>query len=197
MPLTRGASPALLSVLAGHFHPVLLAYADWPDGAVRAHTGVGTLAWGGQDWTGAGRLVDWSLPGEEMGAAAGDGSVRVAGPLDAILSEMGTPIRNRLVQVWLGAVTRPAGNVLVTGVEPVLIFTGTFQGRGFSLSEEDRGDLTHDLDLALGMGPPVRARASLTHSYEDQIAAYPGDTAGRHVQHMTKKSYNPPVWPEP
>lgn len=197
MALTRGVSPALRTVLAGHFHPVLLIHADWPDGPARMHSGVGTLTWGGHDWTGAGRFVRWQVAGEETGGVPGDGAVHVAGTLEGVLAEMGKAVRNRLVEVWFGAVTQPAGNVLVPGAAPVRVLVGTFQGRGFSLAEDGRDGLTHDLDLALGLGPPVRAKASITHSYEDQIAAFPGDTAGRHVQRMDKVRANPPLWPEP
>ena len=200
MGLTRGAPAALIAALAGHFHPVVLMVADWPDQVVRLHSGVGDLTWGGNVYSGTsitrdGKLISLlrpDLPAEEGGLATGDASVRVAGPLDAIRAEKGVALRNRSFRVYFGATTERAGTTLVS--DPVEIFAGYFAGRSCSFSGGAEAFL-HDMILQLGIGPAARARASITHGYEDQIAAYPGDTAGRQVQNALKRARNPSVWP--
>jgi len=194
MALTRGASAALLSALAGHFHPVLLTEADWPGEMVRVHTGAGSISWDGKTWLGAGKLVDFAGPAEDGGLATADASIRVAATLEAMLAERGKVIRNRPVTVWFGATTEPAGTVLVG--TPVPIFHGYFDSREFTTSR-DGENLRHDMTLGLGIGPAARSAASITHGPEDQKRAYPGDTAGRHVIHAIKRQANPPLWPEP
>lgn len=194
MALTRGASPALLTALAGHFHPVLLTEADWPGEMVRVHSGVGTITWDGKTWLGAGKLVDFSGPAEQGGLATADASVRVASTLEAMLAERGKAIRNRPVTVWFGITTEEAGNVLAA--DPVPIFHGYFDSREFSTSR-DGEDLRHDMMLGLGIGPAARASANITHGPEDQRRHFPGDEAGRHVIHAIKRQANPPLWPAP
>lgn len=193
MGLTRGATSGLLDDLAGHFHPVLLTFADWPGEEIRIHTGAGNLSWAGETWMGAGKLVQFAAPEEAGGLATSEATVRVAATFEEILGERGKIIRNRNVIVWFATTTEPAGNVLKT--EPVELFTGYFDSRRASLARAD-DRLTHDMVLGLGVGPSARASASITHSYEDQIAQYPGDTAGRHVQNANKRRFNPQQWPE-
>ncbi|WP_422073859.1 hypothetical protein [Tranquillimonas rosea] len=204
MALTRGCSPELLAALAEPpVHPCLLIEADWPDGVVRVHTGQYPMTWDGKTWMGSGyvvdsdervNLVDFAAPAEGEGMTADGGTIRIAATLETILSERGKVIRNRQISVWFGVTTWNYGNVLAA--DPVLLFTGYFDERNFELAREDN-DFSHDLTLGLGLGPPPRANASVTHSAEDQKAAYPGDTAGRHLIHAEKRRVNPPVWPEP
>lgn len=191
MGLTRGASAGLITELAGHFHPALLTYADWPGEEIRIHTGVGDLSWDGETWSGAGKLVQFSAPQEAGGLATSEATVRVAASVEDMLAERGKIIRNRTVTVWFGTTTEPGGNVLQS--DPVQIFTGYFDSRTGSLARSGE-DFSHDMVLGLGIGPSARASASITHSYEDQIAKYPGDTAGRHVQNADKLRSNPQTW---
>lgn len=193
MGLTRGASAGLIADLGGHFHPVLLTYADWPGEEIRIHSGAGSLSWGGFTWLGAGKLVQLQAPEEAGGLATSGGSVRVAATVEDMLAERGKVIRNRMLNVYIGTTTTPAGNVLKT--DPVELFTGYFDSRTGSLTKAS-GGLAHDMVLGLGVGPSARSAASITHSYEDQIAKYPTDTAGRHVQNANKLRYNPQQWPE-
>lgn len=196
MGLTRGVSAGLVTALGGHFHPVRLIEADYPGGMIRVHTGVGNLSWNTHTWTGLGHFVRFEGPVEMGGGVAADvGSIRLAATVDGILAERGKTIRGRLVTVYLGAVTKPAGNVLVDGTFNA--FSGYFDGRSFSLRKGGEGNFTHDLVLSLGNGPGARSRVEVTHSYEDQIAKYSDDTGFRHVQIALRKAQNPDPWPRP
>lgn len=193
MGLTRGASAGLVSALSGHFHPVLITEADWPGEMIRIHSGVGEMTWNGSTWLGAGKLVQFQAPEEAGGLATSDASVKVAATVEDMLAERGKIIRNRSVRVWFGATTAAGGAVQVD--EPVELFTGYFDSRTGAMTRAD-DVLSHDMILGLGIGPGARLSASISHSYEDQIAKYPGDTAGRHVQNANKRRYNPQQWPE-
>lgn len=193
MGLTRGASVGLLSELGGHFCPVLLTYADWPDEMIRIHSGAGDLSWSGETWMGAGKLVQFNAPMEAGGLATSEASVHVAATVEGMLAERGKVIRNRTLTVWFATTKTAGGNVL--SQEPVELFTGYFDSRSGSLASAD-GGLAHDMVLGLGIGPSARASASITHGYEDQLTKFPGDTAGRHVQNASKIRFNPRTWPE-
>tara|TARA_R110002073_G_scaffold147030_7_gene299698 strand:- start:1449 stop:1781 length:333 start_codon:yes stop_codon:yes gene_type:complete len=110
-----------------------------------------------------------------------------------MLAERGKVIRNRTLTVFFATTTTPGGNVL--SQDPVELFTGYFDSRTGSLARSGDG-LAHDMVLGLGVGPSARAAASITHGYEDQIAKFPGDTAGRHVQTANRQRFNPRTWPE-
>ncbi|MGI3168391.1 hypothetical protein ACRARG_04515 [Pseudooceanicola sp. C21-150M6] len=199
MALTRNAPAGLISALAGHFHPVMLIEAEWPDGTVRMHTGTGTLTWGGEDWSGTSvdidgalvSLVQLEIPAETGGLATGDAVAHVAARLEDVMDQRGKSIRNLPFTVWFGVTTERGGTTLVT--DPVSLFTGYFAGQSFRFSGQGM-EFLHDMTLPLGTGPSARAKASITHGYEDQIAAYPGDTAGRQVQNAIKRARNPAVW---
>lgn len=193
MALRRGVDPGLLARMAGHFHPVLLVQADWPTGVERMHSGLGALVWSGFTWAGVGKLVRFVAPEEGAGLVNAEATVKVSATLQGMLAMRGQAIRNRQVQVWFGAVTTAAGNVLTD--PPVSHFSGYFDSRAFSFAA-DAEDRTHDLTLGLGVGPSARAGATVTHSYEDQIAKFPGDTGGRLLQNAIKRAMNPPTWPQ-
>ena len=111
------------------------------------------------------------------------------------MAQRGAAVRNRSLKIWFGATTVRGGTTLIS--DPVEIFAGYFASRTLNLSKkEDPPQILHDLVLGLGVGPSARAKASITHGYEDQQARYPGDTAGRHVQNALKNAANPPTWPE-
>lgn len=192
--VTRNVDPVLLTALSGHFHPVLLIEAEHPDGTTRTHSGVETIVWNTFSWIGGGRYVRFEGPPETVGLGTPEASIRIAATVAGMLSERGKEIRNLSVSVWFGATTKPAGNVLIG--QPCLLFTGYFDSRTFTLRRQDT-NFEHDMVLGLGVGPSARAVARVTHSYEDQITAYPGDTAGRHLQNMLKRAANPPTWPSP
>ena len=194
MGLTRGAPPDLILDMKGHFCPVLLTYADWPGETIRIHTGFGNLSWGGETWTGAGTLVQFQMPYESGGLATSQATIHVAATIEDMIASRGANIRNREIVAHFATTTTPAGNVLkTTPLED--FFTGYFDSRTGSLTRSG-GDLAHDMILGIGVGPSARASASITHNYEDQIAAYPGDTAGRHVQTANRLRFNPQTWPE-
>lgn len=200
--MTRGVSASLLAALSGHFHPVLLIEADWPSGIVRLHSGVGELSWNGETWSGTSvsvggdlmSLLRLEIPEEGAGLGTPEAFIHVAGRLEDIVGELGTKIRNRPLQAWFGATTERAGTTLIG--DPFPLFTGYFASRDLDVSKSG-ADMLHDMILGLGTGPSARSRASIEHNYEDQIAAYPGDTAGRHVQNALKHAANPRLWPEP
>lgn len=201
MELRRGCTPAFLDALRGHFHPTALFEVEWHDGTYHYHSGQGSLSWGGHTWFGLGyavgsagvNLVDFTAPAEGDGMTADGGSVRMAATLEMVFSQRGKLIRNRPLTAWLGAVTEPAGQVLLA--DPVQVFTGYFDTRDYAFARGET-DFTHDLLLGLGIGPAPRASAVIRHSAEDQMRSAPGDTAGRHLILAMRREANPPMWPE-
>lgn len=175
--LTRGCDPALLAEVAKPvFYPIILVWLDWPVTPIYVHTNVGVVTWGGEDWTGVGAFGDLALPDESFGMVAQSAELRLVGLPDELDAYLEAPIRNRAARVWFGAVTARAGNVLVA--EPVEVFSGYMDAMRDTV-QVDGDTLMRGVTLSVAPGPSQRARAEVYHTYEDQIAAYPGDTAGR------------------
>lgn len=172
----RGVDPALLAEFAKPaFYPVALVRIDWPGEVVAAHTGSGPITFNGDTYFGTligdQSLGQISVPGEETGLRAPEATLTLYGPYAALLDRMDPNASGSLAQIWAGATTAPGGNVLV-GV-PELVFSGTISGDNLSAPTNDGSS---GLIIRLKAGFHARVRASITHSNEDQEAAYPGDT---------------------
>lgn len=189
MMLSRGIDPAVLSALTGPVvYPVVLVALDWPGGMIRFHSGRGVIAWGGFEWAGTGPFDDLSIGEEGEGLAAADASMRLLGPLEAVLEDCDAVVKNRPATVYSGLVTSPGGNVLIGA--PFVQFSGAMDGLVYR-----QDGVEHGLQLSLTAGPGARVGASITHSAEDQAAKYPGDTAGRHTQ-LAGPNARVRTWPE-
>jgi hypothetical protein len=175
--LVRNTDPALLTTISQHlFYPVILVYLDWPGAPVRVHTNVGTISFDGHDWRGVGKFGDLSIPEESLGLAAQAAELRLIGLSDELDAYLDDPIRNQTGRIWFGAVTERGGNVLVA--PPVEVFSGYMDAMRDVLATGS-GGFDRGVVLTVAQGPSQRSRAEVYHTYEDQIAAYPGDTAGR------------------
>lgn len=180
--LTRGVPAPMLSAIGDTFYPVLFVWLDWPGAAVRAHSGVGTITWGGHNWTGVGHFGEVSLPEEAGSMVATEANLSLVADPAALDDYMGDAIRNLSGEVYIGVVTaRPGeagGTVLVS--DPITVFSGTMDGMVMDVEPGDKGFTTKAV-VSLITGPGARSDATIYHSDEDQARRYPGDTAGRLV----------------
>jgi hypothetical protein len=191
--LVRNVDPALLAALSAPvFFPIILVYLDWPNAPVRVHSNVGQVSFDSQTWSGVGNFGDMTIPEEAKGLASQSAELRLVGLPDELDAYLDDPIRNRAAKVWFGAVTERTGNVLLA--PPAEVFSGYMDAMRDVTAVDDQG-LTRGVILTVAQGPSQRARAEVYHTYEDQITAFPGDTAGRfsiNIEAEVKKIR----WPE-
>lgn len=181
MELRRGVSSGMLAaVQPWGFHPVLMVYLDWPGEVVRCHSGAGTIAYGGQSWTGVGKFGSISMPEESGGMASTEAVLSLVGEVGDIFDALDAPIRGHAGRILLGCVTEAGGNVLVA--DPTDLYAGVMDSSRVVVSGSD-GQIEHAIEITLTGGPGARSIASIYHSAEDQARLHPGDTAGRHVIH--------------
>jgi hypothetical protein len=177
MALIRTIPPSMQAELdSGQFYPVVMVYLDWPGAPVFAHSGVGMIEFEAADWIGVGEFGQIQLPEEQASLAATAATFRLLGLPAAILERMEDQIRNLAARVLFGCVTTRGGNVLVA--DPVEVFVGYMDALKYAASKSGL-QIVHGIELQVATGPSARARASVYHSYEEQVAAYPGDTFGR------------------
>jgi hypothetical protein len=194
MILSRGIDGTLLTEISKPVvHPVVLVNLDWPSGEVWAHSNRGTITWDGQDWLGVGDFASFAVPEEAAGLVPGQASITIVGTLGDVLASLDEQVKNRRAAIYSGAVTVAAGNTLVG--TPFKAFGGYMDGTLFRLDVDEAGKQVYALQLTLGSGPGARLGASITHSFEDQQAAYPTDTAGRHTQ-FAVPGLRSLTWPE-
>lgn len=179
------------------FFPVTLVSLDWPSGIARAHSGVGPLVWGGDTFNGVGNFGAITLPNETQSGAARRLVLSLYGaPADSLSDINHEDLRGREGIVYAGAVSEAAGNSLIG--EPAEVFSGTIDVSRFRMSSEDvegRDVLQTVIQVEVVSGPPLRRKASFYHTQEDQQAAHPTDTAGRHVQAAQTNAFRR-RWPE-
>jgi len=197
MDLVRGVHPDMLAAMAGPFFTIGFAFLDWPDAPVYAHSGVGTIPWGGHDWIGVGKLGNIEIPPETSGVAAVEAMLSLAGMSAEIEGYADDEIRNRTVEIYLGAVAaRPGdpGGTTLRG-SPVSLFSGTMDGLTLMASRGDKG-VTHAAQIPVATGPSARSAATIYHTDEDQRSRHPLDTAGRLVI-LNYARAQKTTWPEP
>lgn len=192
MELKRAVSAAFLAALRAGFHPAVMVYLDWPGAPVYVHSGVGNISFDGQSWLGAGGIGGIDIPEERSGIVATEAALTLSGIPPSSYDLMADIIRNRPAKMLMALTTERSGNILI-GV-PVELFSGYMDGMKFS-TQADGEDLIHSIAIAVASGPGARSVASITHSYEDQISKYPGDTAGRHLVHNAANLAKL-TWPE-
>ncbi|WP_151720785.1 hypothetical protein [Gemmobacter serpentinus] len=198
MELMRQIASATETAISGAvFHPVLMVWLDWPGGPVRAHSGVGSLSWGGNTWAGVSAFGAVSVPDEAQGGVPVDFSVSLTCDLPELADCADAVIRQREGAIYLGVTTEAGGNVLVGA--PVSLASGTMDVLVLRTEVERQGadvQVLYTLTVTLTTGPGYRSSAAIAHSHEDQSRAYPGDTAGKMLVLATARAEKT-LWPEP
>lgn len=199
MELKRGVPTEMLDALRQTSYPIVFCFLDWPIVPLRVHTGVGDIIWGGQTWKGVGNLASLSVPAEQYGMAVTEAELGLAGvpvDLDGFADDQ---IRNRLAQIYVGALTdRPGGydgnqtDTLVS--DPVLVMSGTMDALSLIASAFD-GGVRHEAKLTVSTGQEARQRVTIYHSNEDQRSKHPTDTAGRFLIMAFAKAQKT-LWPQ-
>jgi hypothetical protein len=194
MVTTRDIHPETYAAITdpSGFFPIVLFHVDWPGDPLHAHTNLGSLSWDGQTWAGVGNVADLALPRDTLGMAQQKASLSLlgfGGELDALLD---TDARDRSVRVLFGAVTERDGSTLIG--DPFEVFTGAIDGLQ-DVTEAIKTGRTRGMAVPLVSGPSQRARSAVHHSFHDQQAAQPGDTAGRLLINSEREGLRH-RWPE-
>lgn len=112
---------AAAAIAAGTVRPVLFYAGEFAAGTVRLWTGVGTITWDGQSWTGAGNLLGMSSIQETTQIRAAGLSVSLSGVSSALISLALTDAQQGADgKVWLGFLDA-TGAVIA---DPALAFQG-------------------------------------------------------------------------
>lgn len=179
--MARSLTTAFKNHIAGaSVTPILLFYADFPSGAVRAWTGYGNLVWGGDTYTGVGDLGGVDRVEESTDQSAKGIVFTLAGIPSALITiALADAYQGRTCSLWLGAMDS-AGAVIA---DPYLFFSGRMD----VMEIEDSGEtarirLTGENRL-IDLNRP-RARR---YTHEDQQIDYAGDLGLEYVAGLQDK----------
>ena len=201
MVLMRTIDADMLAAISSPtWYPALFVDIDWPGGRQRLHNSVGTLTWGGNEWTGIGAFGGAQVPADATGSASVKATLTLHGLLADDLAALASPLpRNREAAIYIGALDRPAGPGAQLVGTPIDLFFGIVDAQQFTVSGE--GDpqrpgysRQHAMRIDIRDGNAPRRAQPLNHGSETQAAAgFTSDTAGRHVIGMLLRRID---WPQ-
>lgn len=167
--MSRDLSAGVLAQLdAGAFRPVLFFEAEFASGTLRLWSGVGSVTWNAQTWTGAGQLIGISSITETTDARAVGVTISLSGmPTSLIAVALSEARQGKLGRVYLGFLNA-SGAVIADPYK-------SFEGRLDVPEISDQGDsctiaISYESRL-IDLERPRERR----YTAEDQKIDYPDD----------------------
>jgi len=183
--MSRTLNASLVTeITAERLAPAIFAFLDFQGGAVRVWDGIGTMTWGGNNYTGLGYLGSIS-PIEETADVKANGVVmQVSGiPSSLIATVLGDSYNRRDVSIWVGALN--ATGALVA--DPDLAFSGRMNNVDF-----DKGPDTATLRIfAESRLVDLRRSRERRYTHEHQQIDFPGDLG---LKYMARAQSTPLTW---
>jgi hypothetical protein len=141
---------------------------DFPSGHVRAHDGVGTMTFGGNDYLGVGSFGGIEVAEEAIDLVAKPVKLTLSGVDPSLISSVDStsPYQGRIATVYMGLVNRDTGTLIDT---PETLWEGRMDTMTVSLGPKT-GSITLNCEHRLRREPRI-AR----YTNQDQQLAYSGD----------------------
>lgn len=149
--------------------PVIFYEGEFQGVTVRFHSGVGSLSWNGETWTGAGDLGRISTVEESAEVKANGVTVGLNGLKSSLLSNaLQNARRSKPCRMWLGFLD--AAGAVVS--DPYLVFRGFLDQPKLKPSAEDKAELSINYEnrLVRLQKPNIRR-----WTHEDQRSDFPTD----------------------
>jgi hypothetical protein len=174
-PMSRDLTSAIQAeLLKMKVRPIIFVEAVFTSGTLRVWSGIGTISWNGQTWTGVGNLGGISPISEGTEPHADGIELSLSGiPSDLVTKALGECRPNAPVKLWFGFLDE-AEAVIAAPYQ-------SFGGRADVPSVEEGGDTsTIKLRVENRLVDFNRARER-RFTHEDQQIDYPGDLGFEYV----------------
>ena len=174
------AADQLAMITAASQRPVLFYEGEFTGGTLRLWSGVGTISWNSQSWTGAGNLLSIGEIQETTEIRASGTTLSLSGLNTSIISIALAQCRQGLAgRVWLGGLD--ASNAVIA--DPFMAFEGRLDVPEIS---DDGETCTVSISYESRLIALERPRERrVTH--EDQQIDYPGDLFREYVAGLQDK----------
>lgn len=155
--------------IAATVRPLAFAELDFSDGVVRAHSGLGAITWGGNEWHGVGEFGGIGEVEEGVDVAARGLSLALNGMPSTILPKaLEANYRGRSAKLYLGFLDDTGALV----GDPYQVFGGRMD----TMQIEDAGESgSISVQCENRLIDFKRCRVS-RYTNEEQLARYPGDS---------------------
>lgn len=192
------------AVTEGTVRPALFCEFEFDSATLRFWNGIGSIAWNGEVWTGAGNLLRVDIAEETQDLEASNAAFELSGVPTSLISlalDHATEGRGRPCRIWLGALTleavagafssafssafavyRPENSVVA---DPVRLFSGKM---GAMLIDGDPKAPVIRLSAENDLIILNRAR-NRRYTHEDQQLEYSGDLGFEFVAQMQDKEF--------
>ena len=157
---------------------LLLVRLDFPSGVVAAHSGVGTISYGGEDYKGLGELGGIGTVSERNDLSPHALELSLSGIDPAMVSESFEPVMGRDARLYLGLLD--ADHQLID--DPVLVWRGRMDTMAVEMGEKATINVSCESRLADWDRPRVRR-----YNDVDQQRLHPGDRGMEFVSAMVEK----------
>jgi hypothetical protein len=183
--MSRGLDTAnLAAVNNDKVAPILFAELDFASGIVRVHSGIGTVSWGGYDWSGVGTLGSIEGLDENSDLTRKTVNFTLTGiPNDLLAAFLNEHYQGRSAKVYIGFFDNTTYQLVAN---PANLFIGKMDnvktkfGKTFSIS------LSAENRMASWNRPVVRR-----YNDADQQSRFPGDLG---LQFITQAATKEIVW---
>lgn len=167
--MSRGLSNDMVTqVTANQLTPVILIKAEFDSGAVRFWTGIGSIDYNSEAYTGAGNLISISEIKEVNGVEAQGATFQLSGINASLISlALTEDYQGRPISVYYGCLDTNAALV----ADPILLF----KGRMDVLQIDDTGSTTTLSMQAENRLIDLKRTKVRRYTPEDQKQQYPGD----------------------
>lgn len=182
--MSRALTASLLAqITAAVLRPVFFYEGQFATGTVRLWSGLGTITWDGQSWTGAGDLINFSPIDENSEIRAAGFNVSLNGQSAAILALSMAQVRHGYPgKIWIGAVNDSGAIVS----DPFLAFSGRADAPEI-VDEGDTATITLAYESRLIDLDKTRERR---YTHEDQQIDYAGDQGFSFLPKLQDAQFN-------
>ena len=172
------ASGTATACAASTIIPVLFAKLQFDSGNVNMHTGLGNITFGGDTYTGVGKLGTISTMDEVSDLSRTPVTLTLSGiPNDLISTLLSQQYQGRLATIFLGYLDTSAFTLVDT---PITIYRGNMDTADFQFDKTSTISLSVESRFAAWDTPLVRR-----YNNSDQQARFPGDTGLEFIEQAT------------
>lgn len=179
---TRDLNPdTLAAATASTIHPVLFLKAEFDDGDVAIHSELGTLTFGGDDYTGVGILASVSSAEEVSDLSLTQISLTLSGlPLTLVSILFNQQYQGRLATLYLGYLDLTTRVLVDT---PTVLFRGLIDTADFEQGSTFAVSISIGSRFAAWNNPQTRR-----YNNADQQNRYPTDKGLQFIEQTTHKT---------
>jgi hypothetical protein len=166
---------------AAHVEPVMFVTLEFPSGVLRMHTRTGTIAWGGNDYLGVGKLGNIEAIQEDPQLRPSSVRLVLSGVDSALMSSAITEdYHGRPVVIYHGFMDT---TTLALVANPETIFRGIMDYMTCDLGRNS-GSIVVQCESEMALWARTR---ELSYTHESQQLVYPGDRFFDQVPFMQSK----------